>query len=249
MRPRTPFALAAALAALPAAAQTTGFTPGEELRYEVEYLGVRTAEARIVVGRPEGVVWPVICQARTGGVARFLDIREHYVSYWDAEALLPRGSDLAAVELGDRHFDTARFDRERGKVTFAVQRPGRRQEGVYDVPPDAHDVGSALLALRVRRLVPGGRVEIPVFTSKRTFTMVADVLGRERVETEAGHFDALKVQVRTAFDGKFEAKRDTFIWFTDDLRQVPVMLSADFAVGSMVVSLVSYRAGAELARR
>ena len=61
-------------------------------------------------------MWPVVCQARTGGVASLVDIREHLVSYWVPEERTSRGSDLAAVELGDRHQDSARFDRVNGKV-------------------------------------------------------------------------------------------------------------------------------------
>ncbi|HYQ82030.1 MAG TPA: DUF3108 domain-containing protein, partial [Anaeromyxobacteraceae bacterium] len=65
--------------AFPAAAQVAGFQPGEQIDLAVDFLGIRTAEARITVGSPEGQVWPVICQARTDGLASLLDIREHLV--------------------------------------------------------------------------------------------------------------------------------------------------------------------------
>src|SRR5512137_1569938 len=94
-----------ALAATPAARAAGGFAPGEQIDFTIDYLGVRTGEARIRVGQPEGPVWPVITQARTDGLAAIVDIREHLVSYWDPEARVPRGSDLQAVEAGDRHQD------------------------------------------------------------------------------------------------------------------------------------------------
>src|SRR5512137_832503 len=108
-------ALAIALAALPGAARAN-FAPGEQLDFTLSYLGVRAAQARITVGQAEGDVWPVIAQAKTDGLGALVDVREHLVSYWDAARSLPRGSDLQAVELGDRHTDTARFDRENGKA-------------------------------------------------------------------------------------------------------------------------------------
>jgi hypothetical protein len=74
------------------------------------------------------------------------------------------------------------------------------------------------------------------------------VVGREKVETKAGVFDAWKVEVRTAFEGHFEAKRDTFIWFSADENRVPVRVSAEFSVGSVVVSLAAYRPGGQMAR-
>jgi hypothetical protein len=226
-----------------------GFSPGEEISFAVEYLHISTGEGRVTVGKPEGSIWPVVCQARTDGLASLLDIREFFVSYWDAEAKLPRGSDLHALELGDRHTDISRFDREQGKVTVRIQRKGKRSENAYDVPKDAHDAASVVFYLRSQPLAPGDHFEVPVFTGTETFTLVADVGDREAVTTPAGRFEAFKVRVRTAFTGKFSANRDTFIWLTDDVRHVPVRISADFAVGTVVVTLTSYKPGGEVAQR
>jgi hypothetical protein len=105
-----------------------------------------------------------------------------------------------------------------------------------------------MLWLRTQALAPDARFEIPVFTKKGTFTLVATVAGRETLVTKAGTFDCWRVQVRTAFDGKFEAKRDTFLWYSADENQVPVRISAEFSVGSIVVHLAGYRAGGQLAK-
>ena len=240
-------ALAIALAALPGAARAN-FAPGEQLDFTLSYLGVRAAQARITVGQAEGDVWPVIAQAKTDGLGALVDVREHLVSYWDAARSLPRGSDLQAVELGDRHTDTARFDRENGKAHVRVLRKGKKIEKTYDLAPDAHDFASALLWMRLQPLAEGGRYEVPVFTTRGPFTLVMTVVGKERVETPVGVFDAVKVQVRTAFEGNFASKRDTFIWFSDDARHVPVRVSAEFAIGSIVATLSGYQPGGKLAR-
>ncbi len=236
-----------AAAAPPAAAQASGFEPGEQIDLTVEYLGIHAGEARITVGSPQGAVWPVTCQARTGGVASLLDIREHLVSYWDPDERLSRGSDLSALEMGDRHQDSARFDRINGKVTVRITRSNRRIDRVLDVPRDVLDAAGAVLWLRLQDLAPGSHYEVPLFTGSSTFTLVADVLRGEVLKTPAGRFDTVKVQVRTAFDGKFSTKRDTFFWFTADRRHVPVRVSADFAVGSIVAELTSYRPGGVVA--
>jgi hypothetical protein len=241
-------AAAAALAFAVPAWGAGGFAPGEEIGFTIDWLGVKTGEARIVVGQAEGTVWPVISQARTEGLAAVVDIREHLVSYWDSEARLPRGSDLQAVEVGDRHNDSARFDRTLGKATVRIVRKGKKIENTYPLDPSAQDFASAVLWLRTQPLGGDARFEIPVFTTKGTFQLQASVVGRETVRTPAGTFDAWKVQVRTAFDGKFASKRDTFIWFSADESQVPVRVSAEFALGSVVVSLSSYRPGGTIAR-
>jgi hypothetical protein len=240
--------LALLLVAAPAARASGGFGPGEEIDFTIDYLGIKMGEARIVVGQAEGPVWPVIAQGRSGGLASIVDIREHLVSYWDSSRRLPRGSDLRAIEIGDRHDDSARFDRETGKATVRIVRKGNKEEKTYPLDPDSLDFASAVLWLRTQPLAADGRYEIPVFTTKGTFVLQASVVGREPVTTAAGTFDCWKVQVRTAFEGKFEARRDTFIWFSADENRVPVRISAEFAVGSLVVNLAAYRAGGQLAR-
>lgn len=225
-----------------------GFAPGEQLDFTINYLGVRTGQARISVGRAEGSIWPVIAQARTDGLASILDIREHLVSYWDAQNHLPRGSDLQAIEVGDRHADTARFDRENGKAFIRITRKGKKFENTYDMNPQAQDFASAVLWLRLQPLAEKARYEVPIFTTKGTFVLVASVVGRDRVETPAGVFDAVKVAVGTGFQGNFASKRDTFIWFSADERHVPVRVSAEFAVGSVVATLSGYQPGGAVAR-
>ncbi len=229
-----------------ALAPPPAFAPGEEIVLSLDYLHVHAGVVKLVLGRPEGAIWPVICQARTDGAASLLDIREHFVSYWDAETRASRGSELNALEIGDRHTDRARFDPDGGKAVVQIVRKGRLRESTHDVPRGVQDLASALLFLRLQRLEPGARFEIPVFHGTSTFALQAVVQARERVETPAGPFDALRVQLRLGLRDRFETRRDSYLWLTDDARHVPVRMTADFAVGSMTATLSSYRPGGQL---
>jgi len=240
---------AAALVSATTGARAEAFAPGEEMVLQVRYLNLPTGEGRITVGQPSGDVWPIVFQAKTQGVAGFIDIREHLVSYWDSAARQTRGFDLRAYEVGDFHVESTRFDRERGKATLEKQRKGRRAVETFDVPANIHDLTGAFMWLRLQPLQPGARHEVPVCAGSQQFTLVAEVLGRETLETPAGTFPTVKVQVRTALDGNFSTKRDSFLWLSDDPRHVLVRMSADFAVGSVVATLKSYRPGTQVASR
>lgn len=241
-------ALAALLVAVPSA-RAAAFSPGEETVLQVRYLNIPTGEGRIIVGEPAGDVWPLVFQAKTGGVAGFIDVREHFVSYWDAATKLPRGSDLRAYEVGDFHQDSARYDRVNKEATVTVRRKGRETRKTFPVPDDVHDLTSAFMWLRLQPLAPGQRYDVPVVASSRHFTLVAEVLGREAVETPAGTFNALKMKIHTELQGKFSTKRDSFMWVSDDPRHVLVRAVADFAIGSIVATLKSYRPGSQVAVR
>lgn len=247
---RPPLAAVLALVAAapgPALAEAAApFGPGEQIDLAIDYLHVHAAQARLLVGRAEGSIWPVVFQARTDGVVGLVDIREHLVSYWDADARVSRGTDLNAIEVGDRHTDRARFDRENGKVAVRVLRQGLTRERTIDVPRDVEDLASALLQLRYRPLAPGDHVELPVFTGVVTRTFTADVEGRERIETPAGKFAAVRVRVRMGLADQFATRRDAQLWLSDDPRHVPLRMTAEFAVGSVTATLVGYHPGAQV---
>jgi hypothetical protein len=238
-------ALAAVLLAWPSAPRA--LSPGEETVLAVSYLGIPTGEGRVTVGQPEGDILPVFFQARSGGAASLVDIREHLVVYWDLATRLTRGSELRAVELGDRHHDRTRFDRAGGEVTVTVQRDGRTKEKRAPCPPDGNDYTGAFLFLRLQPLQVGQRYELPVCSRAEPFTLVARVEGRERVKTPAGEFDAFRVAVHAPTRGKFRPQGDILLWFSDDPRHVLVKLSGEFSVGSVVATLKRYSPGEAVA--
>jgi hypothetical protein len=210
-------------------------------------LNLPTGTARIRVGRPEGDIWPVFFQARTGGVAKLLDIREHLVSYWNTARMASLGSDLEAHEVGDLHADRARFNQDGPSVTVVEQRAGRAaKEEVLLVPEGTLDLAGAFFWLRFQPLAVGSRYELPVLSGTTQFLLIAQVLGEEEVKTPAGTFPCRKIGVRTAFHGKFSTRRDSFLWLSLDPGHALVGASADFAVGSVVAELVSYRPGGEV---
>lgn len=246
--------LAAFLAAgLASSSRAQGIAPGEELVLGVSYLGVPTGEAKMKVGQPEGDIWPVVFQARTSGAASLLDVREHMVSYWDAPLRLSRGSDLQAYEIGDFHTDSARFSRVPGeptRVTVVEARKGKKPKTkILEVPHEALDLTGAFLWLRMQDLAVGARLEVPIVSGTSQFTLFAEVVDREEVKTPAGKFPCFKVRVRTGFRGKFSTKRDTFLWLADTVDRRLVKASAEFAVGSIVAELKSYRPGTAVAHR
>jgi hypothetical protein len=223
--------------------------PGEVIEWRVDYLGVKTGRARLAVGRPEGDIWPVIAQAKTDGIGKLLDIKEHYVSYWNSGERRSSGNDLEALEIGDHHTEKQRFDRTNGKATVTWWRKGREKQKVVDVPADVHDLASAMLWLRLQPLETGSRFEIPVFTGSDLFTLRAVVGEREHLETGIGAVDAIRVDVQLGFSQKFQTSRASHVWFSDDWRHVPVKMSADFAVGSVVATVTSYKPGSQVASR
>jgi hypothetical protein len=242
-----PLATLAALAALiplaepPATAMP--FAPDERMDLTVEYLGIKIGMARITVGKPEGLLLPLFFQVRTGGIASFVDVRTQMVAQFDSVSMLPRGTQIDAVEIGYRHSDTTRFDREAGKATV-ISRGKSTTTDVVDVPAGTVDFVSLVFLLRRLPLAKGDRHAFPVLSDAKVANVVAEVIGREKIETGAGTFEAVRVRVPTGLTGKFSERDPTIIWFSDDPRHLVLRISTDFAIGRAAATLQAYQPGA-----
>jgi hypothetical protein len=246
----TPTIAATALAVIALqAAPAAALQPGEEIRMSVSYLHLPSGEGTISIGEPDNGAWPLVFQGKTGGLVGLVNVRERLVSWWDPQSRLPFGSNLSAQELGDKHDDESRFDRGSLKATITVSRKGKVRTREVEVPADALDLPSVFMYLRLQPLAVGERYSVPVLAGRDLFTLDAEVVKAERLDTDIGEVDAVAVRIKTGFKGKFDSKRPTWLWFSADERHVPLRITAEFTVGSLVASIKSYRPGGEIAAR
>jgi hypothetical protein len=245
---RTLTAAAFALAIL-FAPPARALQPGEEIRMAVSYLHLPSGEGTLSIGQPDNGAWPLVFQCESGGFAGLLDLREKMTSWWDPQARLPSGSIATAVERGVRSDDESRFDRGALKATVTRSRKGKIKTRELDIPADALDLPSVIMHLRLQPLAAGQSYSIPVLAGRDLFTLTADVVRQELLETRIGDVKAFAVKVKTELKGKWDTKRDTWLWFSADERHIPLRVSAEFAVGSLVAQITSYRPGGELAAR
>ena len=161
---------------------------------------------------------------------------------------LPLGSELRAFESGELHVDRSRFDRLRGRATLVRERKGRRSERTFPVPEGAHDLTSAFLWLRLQELAPGDRHELPIVSGNRQFTLRAEVRGHEDVETPAGTFRCVRVDVHMPVGGAMSTRGDVALWLTNDPAHVLIRVSAPFVVGRIVAELTRYSPGTRQVR-
>jgi hypothetical protein len=235
-------------AAVPAAEPDRTLPPAvppranEVMEFQVSYLGIPMGKVRLFSGAADAAVTPLFLQAQTTSVFAVVTLKQQLASYLDVRTGLPLSGSLDAVEGSYRHTDTVSYDRLANKAKV-------REKGKYDntylidVPPDATDFIALVYRLRGLPLDPGARYDFRVLAGRDLNKVVAQVLGRERVETKAGTFQALKVRVPTGFTGKFSEKDPTFVWFSDDDRRVVVRITADFAIGHATANLTSYTPG------
>lgn len=237
-----------ALSARADQARLGAFGPGEQITYDVSYLGITAGSTQITVGSPTQQwgqeVWPIIILARTYPAVFFYVMRDKFVTYWDAVHHRTLGNELLQDENHKRRKQRVRLDHDKHRAIIYKQKDtGAETEESMEIPVGTSDIAAATFALRNQALDVGQELELPVFTGSKTFVLKVRVEGREKLKTALGEKDVLRLRAKTQFSGKLQANRDIVVYFSLDPSHVPLRLEADFALGKIVANLTEYKSG------
>ncbi len=217
------------------------FAAGETLTYTVSWLQIEGGEMTLATTReqsPDGV--PVhrirLSAASNDYVSRFYPVDTHYETWVDARDFTPVRFEKHAREGRYSADEVEEFDLVKRIATWRNAKDARR---VGPVPERFQDVISSFYYMRTVPLVPGEETRVDLYSRGKLYRLVVAVLGREKVETELGVFDALKVQPRM-HESAASADRNKgklFLWFSDDARRLPVMARTILPIGSVTARL------------
>jgi hypothetical protein len=248
--PKTLAALVAALclcAAAPAQTRSdVGSAPlndapyrvGEHLTYTVAFSNFPTAAhvELLVAGRGqlygrEGV--ELHAHVETIGVvsAALYALDRTFVTFVDPATGLPYRAQRIVHE-GARVEDVTRdYNVPLGVSALPAQQPS-------GAAPGAFDFVAALYRLRALPLAPGMVYTLAVQNGDAAYNAEVKVTGRETVKTNVGSSNAVVAQVRVPGNPEADAYR-VRVYFTDDERHVPVLITAHHRAGEIRVELAS----------
>jgi hypothetical protein len=106
------------------------------------------------------------------------------------------------------------------------------------IPACVHDLLSAAFYIQTQPLELGKTIQVPVFDRGKMYTVVVEIQQRETVKTDAGTFQAIRVEPKV-FEGLFRRSGRMFVWYSDDAEHRLVQLKARISVGTITASLAS----------
>ena len=212
------------------------FEPGETLVYSLSWMGIEGGEMTLRTSRERssegiGLHRFVLTATSNDLVSVFYPVRTRYESWVDAR-------DFQPVRF-EKHAREGRYESDEVEEFDLAERVGRWRDVRTALPEPVQDIVSSFYYLRTLPLVPGEAIRLDLFSRGKVYKLSAQVLGRERVETGAGTFDALKVQpqLRETPDGEDRNRGQLLLWFSDDGRRLPVMARTTLAIGSVTALL------------
>lgn len=211
---------------------------GEHLTYTVAFSNFPTAAhvELLVAGRGqfygrEGV--ELHAHVETIGVvsAALYSLANNYVTFVDPSTGLPYRAQQVIRE-GARVADVTR---DYNTPLGASALPASHMEGAS---PGTFDFLAALYRLRALPLAPGNVYTLAVQNGDASYNATVTVTGRETVKTNVGSSNTLVAQVRVPGNAEADAYR-VHVYFTDDERHIPVLITARHRAGEIRVELAS----------
>lgn len=215
---------------------------GERLEYDVGYKFISAGTAVFQVDKEPQLVNGRPCFKVTFGVAShkslefIYKVRDSYVTFIDVDGMFPWRFEQHIRENKYSKDFVATFDQENHKAMTT--------EGKFDIPPFVHDIVSAFYYMRTIDLSharKGDEFKLNNFFDREVHSLVVKVLGRQRIEVDAGTFDCVVIEPKIAKGSPFGFDGRLVMWMSNDDRKIPIKVSTQIPIGSIDAELRNYR--------
>ncbi len=217
------------------------YAPGERLVFDVRYLGFSAGTAVMEVMEKTEMngrdVYHILSTVRSNDfISFFYPVDNRIESYIDVEGLYSHLIKIKQLQGKRRREKVIGFNQVHHR---AVQVKNNRSE-VFEVPENVQDSLSSLYFFRtLAPLKVGTSAFIDVHESQKNWELEVQVLGKERLKTEIGTYDTVKVKAVVRFEGLLMDKGDVYIWLTDDDKRIPIKIESKIKIGAISVVITS----------
>ena len=167
----------------------------------------------------------------------FFKVRDRYESYVDTATLLPMKFIRNVNEGGHKIYNNVSFNQN---SNTAVNNEGK----VFKITDCMQDVVSAMYYARninFDKYKPGDKIPFDMFLDDEIYHLYIRYLGKEKVKTKYGKFNAIKFKPLLVKGTMFEGGEKMTAWVSDDPNRLLLRVESPISVGSVIVDMNSYR--------
>jgi hypothetical protein len=213
------------------------FRAGESLKYQIRWLGMPIATARLSVEEKDRRALRLRGRLKTTGLLkRLLRVDDTALSHADPVSLSSRRIEFWQKEGRYRARRWNVF--EKGRALYG--RPGRPPR-YFEIAGRVHDILSGIYRARSLDLRPGGRATINIFHNKKRYRIRLRALAAESIETLWGPVRTVVVRPEFFDNPYLEGLAKTWIYLAADRHRVPVRLETKTYLGPFTAHLIESR--------
>jgi len=224
--------------------RNTSFKADEEVRMKVfystlgMYVGAGEAVFSSTVERYNGrAVYHLVGDGKTYSFFdNFFKVRDRYESYVDTATMLPYKFVRNVDEGGYKKYNNVTFNQETNTAVST--------NGVFKVTDCIQDVVSMVYCARnidFNKYKPEDKIFFDMFLDDEVFHLYIRYLGKEKIKTRYGKFNAIKIKPLLIKGTIFEGGEKMTAWLSDDPNHLLLRVESPIAVGSIKVDMMSYK--------
>ncbi len=166
----------------------------------------------------------------------FFKVRDRYESFVDTVSMLPLKFIRNVDEGGYKKYNHVTFN-QAAKSAISTN-------GVFPVTACIQDVVSSVYYARnidFDKYKAGDKIPFDMFLDDEIFHLYIRYMGKEKIKTRFGKFDAIKIKPLLVKGTIFEGGEKMTAWLSDDPNHLLLRVESPISVGSIKVDMMSYK--------
>ena len=229
------------------------FVVGEKVIHSVSYFGAEAGKLTLQV-KPFVEVnnrksYNFYMGLKTSSLfSKFYSVDDYVETFIDFDELVPHVFNLSARESGKLVSANSFFDNKTLKATFwekkYTEKNGEEVKKLaWDILSYSQNAFSGIFYMRVFKWDIGKENSFRVADDEKNIIFKATAIEKEKLDTDAGQFNAIKIKATVVSRGALKQAGDFYIWISDDDRKIILRIEAEIKIGKIVSEIVEYTSG------
>ncbi|MES2801045.1 MAG: DUF3108 domain-containing protein [Bdellovibrionota bacterium] len=229
------------------------FKVGEKVIHEVSYFAAKAGTLTMQV-KPFAQVnnrksynFSVSLQS-SRVFSNFYSVEDRVDTFLDYENLMPHVLKINIKETGKLAQSQSYFNNETLTASFwekkYTEKSGEEERKfTWDILPFSQNAFSGLFYMRVFNWKEGKQVSFRVAEDKKNIVFTGTAIAKEKLNTDAGEFNAIKIKASIVTRGALSQTGDIFIWVSDDEHKYILRIEAKIKIGTLVSEVIEIEPG------
>lgn len=222
----------------------TAYAAGESLNFTVYYsvAGLYFSAGKATVNTTitrynNKTVYHINCEGRSSSSYDWIfKVRDRYETFIDTNTMLPLRFIRNIHEGSYKKHEDIVFNHENGTAATT--------KGTYKIPHCIQDVVSGMFNVRnidFNKYRINDRIPFQMFLDNEVYNLYIRYLGKEKVTTRFGTFNAIKFKPLLIQGEIFKGGEDMVVWMSDDANHLPLRVESPITVGSIKVDMMGFK--------
>lgn len=229
------------------------FRVGEKVTHSVRYFSAEAGTLNLEV-RPYVVVngqksYNFFIGLKTSSLfSKFYSVDDTVQTFLDYEDMVPYVFKINVRESGKLAQAHSYFDQKTLKANFwekkYTEKGGEEEtKKAWDILPFSQNAFSGIFYMRIFEWKIGKEYSFRVSDDEKNVVFKGTALAKEKLETDAGTFNAIKIRANILSRGALTQVGDLLLWVSDDDRKFILRIEAKIKIGTLVSEVVQIQKG------